>query len=188
MNHKKIPFYISLFTICLLAFGNQISSAQSSGNTSTETYESIYIHWFFALDKTRLNNGISKSDFDVFTRFSQKEIDSVRGDFMMCIGNNEITTSNVGKYESVLQKNIFSLYLEFENVKQRYPSSVEEFRKTKAPYLSVACDSACSNIDFETGNLSSWYAYYANNNSSTTGNNLNYITGGLAGAVIHAAN
>ncbi|HTA26351.1 MAG TPA: hypothetical protein VK809_01080, partial [Bacteroidia bacterium] len=188
MNYKKLPFFISLFTICLLAFGNQHLSAQSSGSMSNETYENIYIHWFFALDKTRLNNGISKSDFDLFTRFSQKAIDSLRGDFMKRIGDDEITTSNVGKYESVLQKNIFSSYLKFENIKQRYPSSVEEFRKTKAPYLSVGCDSACSNIDFETGNLSGWYAYYANNNSSTTSNNLNYITGGFAGAVTHAAN
>ena len=188
MNYKKLPFFISFFAVCLLVFGTRSAVAQSADNSSTENFENTYIHWFFALDKTRLTNSISRSDFDLFTRFSQKAIDSVRADFIRRIGNNEITTSNVGKYESVLEKAIFSLYGKYETIKELYPSSVDEFRNVKAPYLSSNCNSACNNIDFESGNLSGWNAYYGVNESSTTGNNIALITGGPAGAVTHAAN
>jgi len=106
------------------------------------------------------------------------------------IGTGKITEENITTYEDILGKNFSALYKNFQKIEQLYPSSVDEYRNYRAPMLSQLCDSACTNVDFESGNLSGWYAYYGVNESSSNGNSFNItnITGGLAGAVKHAAN
>jgi gliding motility-associated-like protein len=185
MKHKKLRFPLLFLIAFLISVSAGNSFAQTRGN-NTEVFEDIYAHWFSALDKAKANAGISATDFDVFTRFSQKAIDSVRGDFMNKIGSGKVTVANVKDYENVLADAIMTVYKRFEAIKEHYPSSVEEYKHYK-PLLSQTCDSACNNIDFESGNLSGWYAYYGVNESNTSFN-INNVTGGLAGAVTHAAN
>ena len=141
MNCKRLPFFILFLTICLLSADSRKCIAQATDNSNTEAFENTYLHWFIALDKTRLTNAIPRSDFDVFTRFSQKAMDSLRGDFMQRISTNEVTTANAGKYESVLEKVILSFYRKYEAIKELYPSSVDEVKNEKAPYLSSTCNS-----------------------------------------------
>ena len=193
MHHKKTTFLSFFFSFCLLVLFNQNGFSQISDSTTQagkqehESFENIYIHWFIALDKARITSNISRADFDMFTRFSQKAMDSLRADFMQHIGDKTITTANVGKYESVLINSIHLLYAQYETIRKNYPSSVEEYKNAKS-FPSAPCDSACNNINFASGNLSGWNAYYAFNNSSTTANSISNMTGGPAGAVTHAAN
>lgn len=192
MNIKKLLFLSTILTICLLFNNSGKLLSQSKLDyrpqaNNVEDFENIYLHWFFALDKARLTNNIPRQEFDVFSRFYEKKIDSLRVDFMQQITDGKVTTTNVAKQESELTNSIVSLFHKFQTVEKLYPSSVDEYRKYKAPYLTGSCDSACNNINFASGNLSGWNAYYGVNASSTTVNNFALITGGPAGAVTHAA-
>jgi len=191
MHYRKLSFPLLFLIISLsLVTGPRGFSQIPNNNTILEnrgdSFENIYLHWFIAVDKARISTGVSRTDFEVFTRFSEKPMDSLRADFMKRIGDKSVTLVNVGKYESVIISAILSLYSKYENVKRLYPSSVEEFKSNRVLPPGL-CDSACNNIDFENGTLSGWNAYYAYNNSSTSFSVTN-ITGGPAGAVAHAAN
>jgi gliding motility-associated-like protein len=192
MNYKKTRFLSLSISTCLLFINilngfSQTTNKQATQEPASHSFENIYIHWSIALDKARISNGIPVGDFNLFKRFSEKALDSLRGDFMNRIGDKEVTLTNAAKYESVIKYAIIALYNKYEVIKLHYPSSVEEFKNTKSKFVPSVCDSACNNIDFENGTLSGWNAYYGFNNSSTNFDITN-VTGGTAGAVIHAAN
>jgi len=79
-----------------------------------------------------------------------------------------------------------TLLLQFIKIAQEYPSSVAEYahRQTHSPMGT--CNPACDNIGFESGNLSAWSAYYAQNTSSTSFTST-APTGGACGAVSRSA-
>lgn len=167
---------------------SQAILAQNS--QSVETSESIYEHWFYAFDSVR-QNVMNKAggDFDIFAQFSALSIDSLRGDFLKKIGSGKVTLENIRNYDDTLAKELNKLYEKYRFIKKEFPSSVEEFSiKSKPGYLTGPCDSACDNIDFESGNLSGWNAYYAFNASTVSGTVINNVTGGPAGPVTQAAN
>lgn len=186
MNYKKLLFITFLSFGFLLLLGNKQVYSQNANKQ--EINESIYEHWFYAIDKFQASAGVNKEDFGMFSRFSEKQMDSLSRDFMKAIGTGKVTLANAKDYEDVLVKGIGILYGKFLQVKAMYPSSIDEYRNYRAPMLSQICDSACTNIDFSTGDLTGWYAYYAENHSSTATSSITNITGGLAGAVTHAAN
>ncbi len=189
MRIKKVFFLsICLFFICVGDSFSQDPDKPVQPQSPVESFENIYIHWFFAMDKVRIMGDISREEFGVFSRFSQKGLDSIRGDFMKRIGDKKVTEANVGRYESILISSITSLYKKYKNTKELYPTSVDEFRNSEPVYLAAICDSSCDNIDFESGNLSGWNAYYGFNSSGTTATTISNISGGLAGAVTQAAN
>jgi gliding motility-associated-like protein len=185
MNYKKLLFFTFFSIIFLLLFGNK--EAFSQAVNQKETFEDVYQHWFFAVDKFRANERLNSNDFGTFSRFSEKKLDSLRGDFMRKIGKDEVTLANVKDYEGVLVKAINTIYERFEIIKQAYPSSVAELKPATNPFLLQTCNSSCNNMDFETGTLSGWYAYYGYRYSQTS-DSVDDITGGLAGAVTEAAN
>ncbi len=184
MSYKKLPSLTLLFASCLLVFSSLRLSAQTV--ITPQKFEDIYEHWFYSMDKFQLAAGLNKEDLGVFTRFSEKKIDSLRGNFMQLINSGKVTSDNVNVYEDVLADKLSGIYKKFEIIKSLYPSSVEEYRNVALQ--PQACASACDNIDFESGNLSGWNAYYGVNESSTTAFVTALLTGGPAGAVIHAAN
>jgi len=186
MKYKKLLLFTFISAVFVLFVGNKEVCAQTSKQTK-QMYEEIYEHWFNAVDKFQTSVVINNEDFRVFNIFSEKGIDSLSVDFSRKIVSGTVTLANAKDYEDVLEKGLKTLYEKFKRIEQRYPSSIEEYRHYK-PFASQICDSACNNIDFETGNLSGWYAYYGCNQSTTLGNNITHVTGGLAGAVIHAAN
>jgi len=188
MDHKKLLFF-TFFSISFLIFCDDRKAFSQTPNKE-EAFENIYVHWGDAIDKFQSTMGIKNDEYAVFTRFSQKGLDSLHGDFMSKISNGQVTDKNIIEYEDVLIKNIGSIYQKFKTTEQRYPSSVDEYRNYRTPMLSQTCDSACNNIDFETGDLSGWYAYYGFNAATTRSHSfdITHITGGLAGAVTHTAN
>lgn len=186
MNYKKLHFFTYFLAGFLLLVGNQQTFSQSA--VAKESYEDIYQHWLFALDEFRATANVNKQDFIIFRRFSETSMDSLRGDFIQKIGSGKITLANAKDYEAILLKNINGIYEKFENIKKLYPSSVEEYGHYMMPSLTQVCDSGCDNINFATGDLSGWYAYYGVNESNTAENIITNITGGLAGPVKHAAN
>jgi len=160
-------------------------SAQNS--LSVKTSESIYEHWFYTLDNIRQNPATDKQDFDAFIQFSASSVDSLRGGFMTKISSRQITSGNVTGYEDTLRKQLTNLYAKYQLIKNEFPSSVAEFMgKKRFEFSSGLCDSACNNIDFESGDLSGWNAYYGDN-ASTSFTNITHVTGGPAGAVTEAA-
>lgn len=188
MNTKKLLFFAFLSAGLLLLFGNK--PAISQVNNSKESYEDIYQHWFYAIDKFQSAAGLNKEDFNTFIHFSEKPIDSLRGDFMNKIGGGKVTLANVKDYESILVKALNAIYKNYEKIEQLFPSSVAEYRNYKplmAQVTSQTCNPGCDNIDFSTGDLTGWYAYYGFNSSASSFNITN-IAGGLAGPVKHAAN
>jgi gliding motility-associated-like protein len=187
MNFKRLPAYFVFLFLSLFLFRNETIIAQNSA--SIETSEKIYEYWFYALDDIKQNTVTDKKEYETFSRFSFKSIDSLRGDFLKKIGTGEVTLANAGNYEVILAKELSGLYAKYRTIKKEYPSSVEEYMGKERPaYIPASCDSACNNIDFSLGNLSGWNAYYGYNASGTTGTNITSITGGLAGAVTEAAN
>ena len=186
MNNKKLLFFTFFAAVFTLLVGNQ--QAFSQVITAKESFEEISGHWFYAVDKFESTAGVTKEEFAVFSRFSRKTMDSLRADFTRNINNGTVTVANAKDYEDVLAKALTILYKKFEKIEQLYPSSVNEYRNYHAPMLSQVCDSGCDNINFASGDLSGWYAYYACNNSSSDARDIVNTVGGLAGAVKHAAN
>jgi gliding motility-associated-like protein len=186
---KRLPIgFQVLFVLSFLLFLFRSENVFAQNSRLVETSESIYEHWFYALDNIRQNPITDKQDFDVFTRFCAASIDSLRGDFLRRIGSHEITLDNVKSYEDTLSKKLTVLYEKYLSIKKEFPSSVAEFtRKDKPLFLTAPCNAACNNIDFETGDLSGWNAYYGDNASGAS-TNITNITGGPAGAVTEAAN
>lgn len=181
MQSKKL---ISCYLFIIFVLAGSVVSAQT--RPSAETSENIFGHWSYVLDSLSRNKG---ADFDVFTRFSSLSVDSLRGNFLRKIADGEVTLQNVKSYEDTLAIKLNKLYGRYGQIKTEFPSSVEEFTKEQKPaFLSTPCDSACNNIDFESGTLSGWNAYYAFNASTVAGTYINNITGGPAGAVTEAAN
>ena len=185
MNYKKLLFFTFLSAAFLLVLGSK--QAFSQATNKVETSEAIYDHWFSAMDKFQVTVAINNQELGTFNRFSEQAIDSLRADFMNKIGNGKVTLANAQNYENVLVKGLTAIYGKFKTVEQMYPSSVDEFRNYHAPMSSQVCDSGCDNINFATGDLTGWYAYYGIN-KSTSSFNITNITGGLAGSVKYAAN
>lgn len=185
MNHKKLLFFIFLLTQFLLLFNN--NQAFSQAVSPEEKFGHVYECWQSALNRFQLGAGIKNDEYVVFARFSQQSLDSLRGDFMNKIANG--STPITKNYEDILVNDLNTIYKRFERIEKLYPSSVDEYRHYTSPMVAQVCDSACDNIDFESGDLSGWYAYYAFNYGQNKVNfNVTNITGGLAGAVTKAAN
>jgi len=179
MQAKKL---ISCYLFVISALGTNTLLAQT--RPSLETSENISRHWSYVLNNVKQNKG---EDFETFTRFCGSSVDSLRGEFLGGVANGEITLENVKSYEGIFAGRLNKLYENFLQIKGEFPTSVEEFtQKHKPVYLSFPCDSACNNIDFESGNLSGWNAYYGYNQSDTS-TVITHITGGPAGAVTEAA-
>ncbi len=180
MQAKKL-INCYLFVISALATNTLLAQTRPS----LETSENISRNWSHVVNKVKQNKG---EDFETFTRFSSSAVDSLHGDFLRGVANGEITLENVKSYEGIFTGRLNNLYEKFLQIKAEFPTSVEEFtQKHKPVYLSLPCDSACNNIDFESGNLSGWNAYYGYNQSDTS-TVITHITGGPAGAVTEAAN
>lgn len=186
MNYKKLLYYIFLSAGFSLFIGNGHLFAQVTNNK--ESFEEIAEHWFYGIDKFESVAGVTKEDFAVFNRFSKNSLDSLRADFSQKIHAGKITLANAKDYDEVLAKALTTVYARFKKIEQLYPSSVAEYRNYHTPMTAQVCDSGCDNINFATGDLTGWYAYYACNNSSSVANDIVYTVGGLAGAVKHAAN
>ncbi len=185
MNLKKPLFVFSFFTLISLFFNNEQLFSQVAQRR--EKIEETYAHWFTAIDKFQLNAGITKDEYSLFSHFSEKRLDSLRRSFMRDVASGKATPANVQNYEGTLVSSIKTIYKEFKQAEKDYPSSVEEFRTPPKPFLAQICNSGCDNINFATGDLTGWYAYYAANVSNLYTNVVD-ITGGLAGSVKHAAN
>jgi len=142
-----------------------------------------------ALENVRVKFGVSKEDFATFYRFETNPIHLLKADALAKARKGSFDPALLSVTAKEVEKNLGVLYEKFLNTKELYPSSVDEYATLRSPPTTNPCDlSGCSNIDFEDGNLSAWYGYYAENNSSATGVIINGNTGGLLGAVTEACN
>ncbi|HXB13551.1 MAG TPA: SprB repeat-containing protein, partial [Bacteroidia bacterium] len=79
------------------------------------------------------------------------------------------------------------LYQKLKNIEKEFPSTAVEYSTTRVLKPNGTCNPTCSDIGFESGNLTGWNAYYATNNSTTTTMSYTSAVGGAAGAVTKAA-
>jgi hypothetical protein len=185
---KKLPVFFMKVIIAFLTLYSGSLLAQI--NTKDNDYDPVSAHWYSSLEAARLKSGASKDDFEVFNRFCEKRIDSIRSGFVLSLRKFSIKSSNSSKIIKEKENAIVELYKKYKSIKKEFPSSVEEFKHPSHRLMST-CDSAgCDNIDFESGTLNGWNAYYGYGNNSA-GNpyfNVTLISGGPVGPVTQAAN
>ncbi len=149
----------------------------------TEAQEACTETWHTSMEKVRQEAGASTKEFQTFCRFYDVEITAKQTTFYHKIASGEINKINISQYVSANEAEFTTLFNKFRKVEHDYPSSAAEAaRHLVGAYASDTCFSACTNIDFETGNLTGWTGCYAVNNSVT---NYSFSTWqcGLMGAV-----
>jgi PKD repeat protein len=135
----------------------------------------------------------TEEDFKVFLKFYSAQFAKSRSNFISKGLRGEITEGNAMEYFARLTDTYKALYHKFEKIKKDYPNTVNEYTAdkpvTRPPVVTGACNPGCNNLDFSSGNLSGWNAYYAANDLSLPNSfGTTAPTGGPAGAVTKAAN
>src|ERR1700677_3613076 len=78
-----------------------------------------------------------------------------------------ITNADMQRYATERKEKYAVMYQSLQKLKKEFPSTVNEY-STHSPQVlpPVTCNPGCTNIGFETGDLSGWNAYDAADNST----------------------
>ncbi len=153
-----------------------------------ETVERIVSYWSSTFEEMRVEQGISRQEFDIYNRFYEHQIDSIQTEFMKGMWAGTVNLSNVKNYMAKRKVIFASLLTNFQAVEKEFPTSVDEYRYKKRPRLSAdSCFPACYNTGFEDGTFDGWYGFYATNNSTIGAFNISPPVGGYMGAVTEGA-
>ncbi len=151
---------------------------------NNETIERIVSYWSSTFEEMRVEQGVSRQEFDTYNRFFEHQIDSIQTEFMKGMWAGTVTVSNVKDYMAKKKVIFEGMLNNFQAVEKEFPSSVDEYRYKKRPRLSAdSCFPACYNTGFEDGTFDGWYGFYAVNNSTRTTFNISAPIGGYLGAV-----
>jgi len=157
-------------------------------NNPVDSLEDLLSKWDTLLSEVKQQAKASNEDFQLFSNFNRRYLDSEWSALFQLIKYRKINYSNIASYLSAKNQKIQALYSSFIQIKQEYPSSVEPFQHPSlTPPLPIGCNVACTNMDFSAGNFTGWNGYYAANNSTTLAHVFTGITGGLLGAVVRSA-
>ncbi len=192
---KKILLLVVLFGVSNAYVKSQnthvtklssVHTASLSANLKDEEFETIMSYWGKGLSNLKQEVGASDKDFNGFLQFNKSTIESEDGIFYKKVDVGEITIANVSSYIDSKMVEFKALYEKYTAAAKEFPTSVYEHSHAPTPPANI-CNSACTNVGFEDGNLSGWYGYYGVNNSTTSTRVINGITGGALGAVQKAA-
>ncbi|HWY98630.1 MAG TPA: hypothetical protein VNY36_06070, partial [Bacteroidia bacterium] len=133
--------------------------------------------------------GASDSEMALFCNYYYDKLYATdRSDFWNKVSSKQIKTdADIQNYAQQRIIEYVALFTEFRKVERDYPSTIAEYTHSHSHRAMAACNPACDNIGFETGDLSAWSAYYAVNTSSTTAFSTSTPTGGVCGAVQRSA-
>lgn len=144
-------------------------------------YESMVSLWSVTMDEVQKQVKASDKEFAGFTNYYQTYIDSERNVLMQKARAGKLDTSNVHSYLNKKKQNLVALYNTYLLLKNTYPNRMP--KKLTPSYTAPTCDSACTNMDFSSGNFTGWYGYYGSNTSTINGYQITSINGGALGAI-----
>jgi len=168
------------------------SSSQPQQFTSSEEAEIADAKFGAALDSLYILNSVaqrtsaSASDMVLFNNYYSDKLLNDRNDFFNQTGQGINTQNDIEHYAAAKIEEYVTLYQNLQEIKKNFPNTVAEYTAPHPKITGGACQPSCSNIGFESGNLSGWNAYIATNNSSTTAMTYGPTTGGPCGAVTEA--
>jgi gliding motility-associated-like protein len=170
------------------------SSSQSTANNGGGNLESFYLKLlsYNVLRNVQTQTSAGDSNFNVFLIYYHDKIyGDDRSAFWQMVQNNQIQTdADVQNFANQQISQYVSLYQNFLQIQQNYPSTVtntvSQYAAHQLPPVA-GCNPACDNIDFENASLSAWNAYYAVNTSSLTAFSNTAPVGGACGAVTRSA-
>jgi len=184
MKKKNSPFiYLALLVLIFTVCSRNISAQNIS---KSEQNEQVLAYWKQMQHFVKKKLAISKEENITFFRFYSTSVDSDNIIFNKQVRSGALNITNVGNYIDNIVNKYVNKYSQFLRIKKEYPSSIEEYSSlVKSP--QGICSGGCNNIGFETGTLSGWNAYYAQNNSGSSFN-FSASTGGPCANVTGAAN
>ena len=167
---------------------NQV--VQPVGHINGEVIEEMYQKYLDlnVLQRAADSAGASSDEKISFEKYYK---DKIRGEdqnaFAQAVGRGIISNdAGIREFANEKVKEYFGLYQQFKTFEKDYPSSIQEY-SSAPPMPPIVCQTACDNIDFENGTLNGWYAFYADNTSTTSANSNSAFVGGACGAVTQAA-
>ncbi|MGP8215100.1 MAG: PKD domain-containing protein [Bacteroidia bacterium] len=174
----------------------EIAANHDSSQSKSEEGDEIEIatdklQSFHILNSVQQQTGASDSEMALFSDYYYDKINGTdRFEFWNKVESKQITTdADIQNYALLKITEYVNLFNEFRKIEKENPASLNQInRKHSGPPIALPpCNPACDNIGFENGNLSAWYAYYAENTSTTKVFKNTTPVGGACGAVTSAA-
>jgi len=181
-NKKLLIIYSGILTFI---FGLYNGPVFSQNNSNNEQIETILAHWKNLRRDLKQKLILDKKDMAEFCSFYEASLDSDRGAFNQLVWKEQLNINNVDNYIYGIENKYVAKYGQFLSIKKENPSLISS-RINKPKSTQATCTTG-ANIDFESGTLNGWNAYYGENSSTTTSFSILNITGGAAGAVTEAA-
>ena len=183
-----------------LLFSSVLVTAQNTGvtnfyhhfKTSTAAEEATE-KYAGKLDSCHILNAVafkvkaSATDMNLFSNYYTDTIYNDRVEYVNELLDIINTDADIQSYADKLVSKYTNLYLQLQEIKKEYPSTVSEYSFPQSHKPQATCNPTCSDIGFESGTLTGWNAYYAKNNSTSTKMTYTSVVGGVAGAVTQAA-
>src|SRR6185312_11688128 len=191
MRRKNtFKLFLILLSMPLFAFAGNGGSkpATSRGELIEQTWLTNESQWEKSMIKSLHTNA---ADFQLFLKYNSSQFLKDKRKFFKQGFKGLMNDNSTGHFFSNLAKAYTALYKQFVRAKSEFPSTIAEYanQADNRPdhNLTGACNPSCTNLDFSSGNLSGWNAYYASNNSLASSFSVSALTGGPAGAVTRAA-
>ncbi len=154
-------------------------NGNNTGVKDQNTTESLVYSWDSTLGSVQKQVNASNQNFNAFIQNYQTYLDSERSAIYPQVKKGKLNTSNFQPYINNKKLALVELYNNFSNNKNNLKTPKRLFPTYNAP----TCDSACTNMNFITGDFTGWYGYYEVNSSGVNNFNFTGITGGYLGAV-----
>jgi hypothetical protein len=179
--------FSSNFLCGILLFSTVLSTAQNtrSGEQVEDAVVSISKQ---IAQKLRTQEGINKEDVVAFSAYNSELIGSDRGNLFKNVEDGGINNANTSTYINSMVSKYAALYEQFKKLSPE-DRTVHSIDAVSPPWPG-ACNSSCTNIDFENGTLSGWMACYSNVTTATTSGPFTIATptcSGILGNVTSAA-
>ncbi len=151
-----------------------------SAGKDTSTIEALVYTWDTTLISVQKQVNASNQEFKAFVQNYQTYLDSERSAIYPQIKKGKLSSSNFQPYFNNKRQVLVALYNTFSNNKK---NNRQTPKRLFPSYVAPTCDSACTNMNFLTGDFTGWYGYYEVNSSGFGNFNFTGINGGYLGAV-----
>src|SRR6185312_819887 len=143
----------------------------------TSTIEILVYTWDTTLRSIQKQVNASNQQFRAFIQNYQTYLDSERSALYPQMKKGKLTAFNYQPYFNNKRQTLIGLYNNFTKNNRKTP------KRLFPSYVAPTCDSACTNLNFISGDFTGWYGYYEVNNSGFANFNFTGINGGYLGAI-----
>ena len=181
---------LSILLILFLSLGINAQNYypnHTTPNTQTsdsDAFEKVVGHWASTLNQIKNEFHASDTVFYMFKNYCSSQLDSMHYDFFQQARAGKLNSTNVSAYMNSKRPKMKALYANFQQVLNNYSNAMYPPHAPKflPSYVAPSCDSACTNMDFSTGDFTGWYGYYGSDNSNASYSIIG-VNGGYLGAV-----